>query len=826
VLRFKTGVLPASLAAGLALAADTVAGAPVKLWGETGVPVMTGPGSQIDAVAAPDGAGGAIVAWTDDRRSSTVTDLYVQDLYVQRLDGAGVRQWGGSEGLLIAPATFESGQWFDVDSPAIVADGSGGAIVAWHDRRAFQADVYVQRIASNGTILWETGGVAVAKACWPGGSCANHKRDVQIASDGAQGAIVTWEELRDGVTGSVWAQRVRADGSIAWQTDGVPVSVGSTPANTPKIASDGAGGAIIAWQRSGAWALHAQRIGAAGTALWPANGVPVAESAGGTDGYQIIADGSGGAIVAWVDKRIVGGNDDNIYAQRLNSAGASLWLAGGRPVCTRTQHQFAPTLASDGAGGAIIAWEDQGAGPSSPVAQRVDGAGVARWATDGVLVSPTLGVSVDVVADGAGGAYVAWGSADADGPSHLIQHLDEDGGLWAGTVELFQLAPLHYISSPRLVTDGAGGAIAYWPDYRFTGGTTQDFFANRISDQPVPPAPTPADLSVTLSAAPPAPYATGQVTYTATVSNGGPHTATLVAFNTESPLGSVLFSAATTQGTCVADGTISCNLGALGPGATATVAFVVTASGSGPLTAISYVAGNEPDPAPGDNRAELEVIVGPAPPDPIFSDGFESGDMAAWSRVESGGGDLQISEAAALRSSALGLLANVNDTAPLHVEDHSPQDESAYIARFHFDTNGFDPGEAEGRFRVRLLIVLQENPTRRVAAVVLRRLAGAYSVMTRTRLDDGAWADTGFFPISDGPHSVEIIWTRATAAGRDDGLLRFFVDGTEQATLTSLLNSASDVDLVRMGAMAVKPGASGTLFVDEFESRRDTDIGP
>jgi hypothetical protein len=34
------------------------------------------------------------------------------------------------------------------------------------------------------------------------------------------------------------------------------------------------------------------------------------------------------------------------------------------------------------------------------------------------------------------------------------------------------------------------------------------------------------------------------------------------------------------------------------------------------------------------------------------------------------------------------------------------------------------------------------------------------------------------------------------------------------------------VDEARMGAIAVKPGAAGTLFFDQFESRRQAFIGP
>ena len=47
-----------------------------------------------------------------------------------------------------------------------------------------------------------------------------------------------------------------------------------------------------------------------------------------------------------------------------------------------------------------------------------------------------------------------------------------------------------------------------------------------------------------------------------------------------------------------------------------------------------------------------------------------------------------------------------------------------------------------------------------------------------------------------------------------------------QGSLTSLDNDISTVDFVRMGALSVKTGATGTLYFDEFESRRGSTIGP
>jgi hypothetical protein len=108
---------------------------------------------------------------------------------------------------------------------------------------------------------------------------------------------------------------------------------------------------------------------------------------------------------------------------------------------------------------------------------------------------------------------------------------------------------------------------------------------------------------------------------------------------------------------------------------------------------------------------------------------------------------------------------------------------------------------------------------------VLKRQGGAYSIEGRCRLDSGAQADTGFFAISDGPHAVEIDWKRSSSAVANDGTFELWIDGVSRSQLTGLDNSVSSVDFVRMGALSVKAGATGTLYWDEFVSRRINAIG-
>ena len=211
--------------------------------------------------------------------------------------------------------------------------------------------------------------------------------------------------------------------------------------------------------------------------------------------------------------------------------------------------------------------------------------------------------------------------------------------------------------------------------------------------------------------------------------------------------------------------------------------------------------------------------------DLIFRDGFEDGTLDAWSAASTDGGDLDVSGLAALKSTTAGLRGLVDDTAGIYVEDGLPADEDRYRARFYFDPSGFDPGEAQGRFRTRLFIAFSEAPTRRLLAIVLRRQSGLYSLRARVRRDDDTQAQTPFFPSPPGRISSSSTCSgrrhRVPTTGPSSGR-----STARRAPPLTVDNSLSAVDFVRLGALSVKVGASGTIYWDEFESRRQGAVGP
>ena len=84
--------------------------------------------------------------------------------------------------------------------------------------------------------------------------------------------------------------------------------------------------------------------------------------------------------------------------------------SGNVPLCTAANQQYSSTIVSDGAGGAIVTWYDIRSGNYDIYAQRVNAAGVPQWTANGVALCTAANnqYSPTIVSDGAGGAIVTW----------------------------------------------------------------------------------------------------------------------------------------------------------------------------------------------------------------------------------------------------------------------------------------------------------------------------------------------------------------------------------------------------------------------------------
>ncbi|MBN2070184.1 MAG: T9SS type A sorting domain-containing protein [Candidatus Krumholzibacteriota bacterium] len=373
-------------------------------------------------------------------------------------------------------------------APTIVSDGTGGAIVAWFDYRSGGYDIYAQRVDASGTVQWLADGVAICQA-------SLDQRYPKIASDGAGGAVVTWHDRRSGNL-DIFAQRVDASGTVQWTADGEALCTAANTQDYPEIVSDESGWSIVTWEdyRSGDYDIYAQRVNCFGSTMWTIDGVALCAAAEEQFGPRIVSDGAAGAIVTWYDYRDWGWD---IYAQRINASGTVQWTADGVALVTETHSQVYPAISSDGVGGAIVAWQDLRNGDYDIYAQRLDASGAVQWTANGIAICAAAEEQryPVIISDGAGGAIIVWqdfrnGEFNID---IYAQRVDSSGTVqWATDGVAICAAPADQ-DSPMLVSCGPGGAIVTWQDMR-SGG--YDIYAQLVDGEGRIGSPAPSIISV------------------------------------------------------------------------------------------------------------------------------------------------------------------------------------------------------------------------------------------------------------------------------------------------------------------------------------------
>lgn len=419
---------------------------------------------QMDVQLVSDGNGGAIVVWRDGRNISNSMDVYAQ-----HINAFGALMWN-VDGVAICNATL------DQYAPRLVSDGSGGAIIAWYDNRAGNYDIYAQRINASGTVQWATDGVAICTA-------TGNQNAHQLLADGSGGAFIVWSDGRvGGPNADIYGQRVNAAGVVQWATDGAAISFASSLQNLPQLTTDGANGFFVTWEdwRSfGQADIYAQKVSANGSYSWSYLGVGIClENNGHQYNSKIVADGAGNAIICWQDKR--SSSQDDIYAHKINTNGVVQWANNGVLICNAGGLQINEQMITDAAGGAIICWEDRRAGQDI-YAQRINGAGAVQWTANGVAVCNDAANQneVQMIPVSGGGAILCWSDYRNPQPADVYAQKINSSGLaqWAANGVPVSNATNDQ-AAPAITADGNDNAIIAWRDLRTAAD--YDIYSSRL----------------------------------------------------------------------------------------------------------------------------------------------------------------------------------------------------------------------------------------------------------------------------------------------------------------------------------------------------------
>ena len=436
-------------------------------WTDDGAPIRQGLHIEWQRTGDASADGTMIYAWSDCRNG-------VRDVVAQKVDANGNNLWGDN-GVVVVNASGRQ------EDPQLVTDGDGGAYIIWMDYRDetdAEGDIYAQHVLSDGSLYWGETGFALTNQ--PGKQATPN-----ICSDGQEGAYVIWKDNSQSSYGDIYSTYLSTANVVALG-EGVPIITYSSYRSSPSLNTGGSGEAVLVWNdgRNSDEALYAQRISVGSNTintLWDNGGKLVCDASndqtsprvaqysgnntiitwedqrnGSTDVYYQILDGNGNgqlaadgisacsgdweiikprvkaenavAYIVWEDGR--NGWTSDIYAQKINSSGSTVW-GDGKEICISEESQTEPRLTTDGSGGVYFVWEDKRTSDKNDIyAQHVNSSGTIGHDANGELIcnAENLQFNPLVRNDGSGGALIVWGDQRTGGSYGMyLQRLTNSG---------------------------------------------------------------------------------------------------------------------------------------------------------------------------------------------------------------------------------------------------------------------------------------------------------------------------------------------------------------------------------------------------------------
>ena len=352
---------------------------------------------------------------------------------------------------------------------------SGEVIFAWSDTRDGGRDIYALKIDENGNVAdgWDINGQIVVKA-------DGRQEDPQLVNDSNGGAYVIWKDYRfEPDDGDFFAQHILFDGSLAWDASGIPLTTVSGKQTSPNLCVDGQGGAFAIWKDeslgSGIPDLYGTHLGE--NVLNPGTGVLLNSSVLSYGGVSLEVAAAGSAMLVW--SYTVGSNDEDLYAQRIDTSCNTLWSSpqeGGVPFYQGVGVQESPRVTHYNEEFSIVVWEDDRSGDDDIYAQFINMDGTVLFDPSGIIVSSAIDRQYKprVKANNLG-AYVAWydlrdnmGSTPVNNDIYIQRVTVENGVEWENELAIARgsfFTDLSYVpdnTESRLTTDLNGNAYVTW----------------------------------------------------------------------------------------------------------------------------------------------------------------------------------------------------------------------------------------------------------------------------------------------------------------------------------------------------------------------------
>lgn len=304
----------------------------VKQWGSSPVYWTSGTNENYDWPAMVPSDNGSVIVMFSGYTGSFISPSNYK-IYSQKISSTGARVWNATQDTV-----YSLGRVSGFYTPRLFSDGNNGAVYCWHDDRnsVNLTTGYVQRKNSAGAIQFPVNGSAVS-----GNTSNNHFTPVAGYMPATGETFVAWQEANGGQTQvGFYAQKFSPSGARQWGNDGIAIqSLGSDQVVAYNVLTKDTT-AVISFSQSAAGGnniIKAAKFGTSSAYLWPGNILTASSITSSKIRLNAVIYPDGMSVLCWQDKRNDGGG---IYAQNIKFDGTFGPIVGIINVNTNTPHSF------------------------------------------------------------------------------------------------------------------------------------------------------------------------------------------------------------------------------------------------------------------------------------------------------------------------------------------------------------------------------------------------------------------------------------------------------------------------------------------------------
>jgi hypothetical protein len=429
------------------------------LWDTNGVCLSDYQNNQLDPRLQPDGAGGCIIVWVDERDQGHP----YEDIYMQRVLSSGSLAWAANGIPLCDAANYQFG--------SLIKRYNTQYYVSWGDQRDGSVAINVQTLDASCNPLLQANGV---QAAWGLSGLASGLEVKKQNSD----AVIMWKDTRFPNAACNFVQVLGHDQEIRFPENGVAVVTSQHDQDLGDFCLDDNNRIALAWPQleEGYKRVYTQVLDEDGNRVLSDSGLAISDQPNAQAYSQIERLGANDYFVGW--SNIVGSGfvyKYEIFLQRLAN-GALPWGATGKLIALGNSDFFLQGII-----GHYLLWQDQ----YDVYLTRVDDEGniVTGWPENGLLLADgntsLLQQNPKGVLTSDGGIVVYWEDTRNGDSSIYAQYINAAGQIQWTQYGIPIANEVNDQNRASAVRDASNNFYMSWADFR--NGFEDDIYMQKFN---------------------------------------------------------------------------------------------------------------------------------------------------------------------------------------------------------------------------------------------------------------------------------------------------------------------------------------------------------